>query len=132
MNGMDTNHKKWLSRLLQRSSNDGKGFPQMHIHIMNIKGWLCEIHHHCSKKRLQGYLDENFRFNRRSQMGTIFDVLLRRMVNNSRNALNREFCKCALNTYTDFIISFCTHTIGNKIPKYISWIDTYTETRDKH
>jgi len=52
----------------------------MHIHIMNIKGWLCEIHHHCSKKRLQGYLDENFRFNRRSQMGTIFDVLLRRMV----------------------------------------------------
>lgn len=107
--------------MLQRSSNDGKGFPQMHIHIMNIKGWLCEIHHHCSKKRLQGYLDENFRFNRRSQMGTIFDVLLRRMVNNSRNALNREFCKCALNTYTDLLFPFAL------IPSEIRYQNIYPE-----
>lgn len=33
----------------QRKSEDGKNFPQMHIHIMNIKGWLLGIHHHCSK-----------------------------------------------------------------------------------
>ena len=66
----------------QRKSDDGKNFPQMHIHIMNIKGWLRGIHHHCSKERMQGYLDEyHFRYNRRNQMDTVFDVLLRRMVN---------------------------------------------------
>lgn len=65
----------------QRLSDDGKNFPQMHIHIMNIKGWLRGIHHHCSKERMQGYLDEyHFRYNRRNQMDKIFDVLIRRMV----------------------------------------------------
>jgi hypothetical protein len=53
----------------------------LHIHIMNIKGWLRGIHHHCSKERLQGYLDEyHFRFNRRAFKDTIFDMLIRRMV----------------------------------------------------
>ncbi len=67
----------------QRKSEKGKSFPQMHIHIMNVKGWLRGIHHHCSKERMQGYLDEyHFRFNRRNNMDTIFDVLIRRMVNN--------------------------------------------------
>ena len=65
----------------QRKSENGKSFPQMHIHIMNIKGWLQGIHHHCSKQRLQGYLDEyHFRYNRRNNKDTIFDVLMRRMV----------------------------------------------------
>ncbi len=68
-------------KLTQRKSNDGSNFPDMHIHIMNIKGWLRGIHHHCSKEQLQGYLDEyHFRYNRRSNMDTIFDVLIRRMV----------------------------------------------------
>ena len=40
----------------QRKSENGKNFPQMHIHIMNVKGWLRGIHHHCSKERMQGYL----------------------------------------------------------------------------
>lgn len=44
-------------------------------------GWLRGIHHHCSKERLQGYLDEyHFRFNRRASKDTIFDVLIRRMM----------------------------------------------------
>lgn len=65
----------------QRKSENGKNFPQMHIHIMNVKGWLRGIHHHCSKERMQGYLDEyHFRYNRRNNMDTIFDVLIRRMV----------------------------------------------------
>lgn len=72
----------------QRRSDDGKAFPQMHIHIMNIKGWLRGIHHHCSKERMQGYLDEyHFRFNRRVHMDTIFDVLTRRMVLNQPTRL---------------------------------------------
>jgi len=72
---------KDYTRLTQVPSGKGSNFPQLHIHIMNIKGWLRGIHHHCSKERLQGYLDEyHFRFNRRAYKDTIFDVLIRRMV----------------------------------------------------
>lgn len=74
--------KKKFLKLRQVASNDGKNFKELHIHIMNIKGWLRGIHHHCSKKHMQKYLDEyHFRYNRRSNMGTIFDVLIRKMVN---------------------------------------------------
>ena len=69
--------------LEQRKSENGNAFIDLHIHIMNIKGWLRGIHHHCSKERLQGYLDEyHFRYNRRNNMDTIFDLLLKRMVLN--------------------------------------------------
>ena len=50
--------KKEYQHLKQIPSNEGKNFPDMHIHIMNLKGWLRGIHHHCSKEHLQGYLDE--------------------------------------------------------------------------
>jgi len=74
--------KKEFLKLKQVASEDGKNFKELHIHIMNIKGWLRGIHHHCSKKHMQNYLDEyHFRYNRRSNMGTIFDVLMRKMVN---------------------------------------------------
>lgn len=68
----------------QRPSNGGQNFPDLHIHIMNLKGWLRGIHHHCSKEHLQGYLDEfHFRHNRRNNMDTIFHKLIERMVMNS-------------------------------------------------
>ena len=74
--------KKNFSKLKQVASEDGKNFKELHIHIMNIKGWIRGIHHHCSKEHMQNYLDEyHFRFNRRSKMGTIFDVLIKKMVN---------------------------------------------------
>lgn len=73
--------KKEFLNLNQVASEDGKNFKELHIHIMNIKGWLRGIHHHCSKEHMQNYLDEyHFRFNRRSNMGTIFDVLMRKMI----------------------------------------------------
>lgn len=73
--------KKDYPNMGQMKSEKGKNFPDLHFHIMNIKGWLRGIHQHCSEERLQGYLDEfHFRYNRRSNMGTIFDVLIRRMV----------------------------------------------------
>lgn len=76
--------KKEFLKLKQVTSDDGKNFKELHIHIMNIKGWLRGIHHHCSKKHMQNYLDEyHFRYNRRSNMGTIFDVLIRKMVNSN-------------------------------------------------
>jgi hypothetical protein len=73
--------RKDYPHLEQMKSDKGKNFPDLHFHIMNIKGWLRGIHQHCSEERLQGYLDEyHFRYNRRSNMGTIFDVLIRKMV----------------------------------------------------
>lgn len=75
----------------QRPSNKGKGFPELHIHIMNIKGWLRGIHHHCAKEHLQGYLDEyHYRFNRRNNMGTTFDLLIKRMVQNTPSRLHSD------------------------------------------
>lgn len=74
--------KKEFVNLKQVPSKSGQNFKDLHIHIMNIKGWLRGIHHHCSKERMQNYLDEyHFRYNRRSNMGTIFNLLLKRMVN---------------------------------------------------
>ena len=76
--------RKEYKKLKQVPSNDGKNFPDLHIHIMNLKGWLRGIHHHCSKERLQGYLDEyHYRYNRRNNMDTIFHKLIERMVKNN-------------------------------------------------
>lgn len=73
--------KKEYPYLEQRPSNKGNNFPELHIHIMNMQGWLRGIHHHCSKEHLQGYLDEyHYRYNRRNHMETIFDNLITRMV----------------------------------------------------
>jgi hypothetical protein len=75
--------------LKQIPSKEGKSFSDLHIHIMNLKGWLRGIHHHCDKERLQGYLDEyHFRYNRRNNMDTIFDLLIKRMTNNDPIRLN--------------------------------------------
>ena len=83
--------KKDYPNLEQIPSKKGKNFKQLHIHIMNIQGWLRGIHHHCSKERLQGYLDEyHFRYNRRAFMGSIFDLLIKRMVENSAKRLNNN------------------------------------------
>jgi ISXO2-like transposase domain/Transposase zinc-ribbon domain len=77
--------KKEFPNLKQIDSNDGKNFKELHIHIMNIKGWLRGIHHHCSKEHMQDYLNEyHFRYNRRSNMDTIFNVLIKRMVKNDK------------------------------------------------
>ncbi|MFI3304866.1 MAG: transposase, partial [Rikenellaceae bacterium] len=60
-------------------------------HIMNLKGWLRGIHHHCSEKHLQGYLDEyHYRCNRRTNMGVIFDKLIVRMVQNEPKRLGSD------------------------------------------
>lgn len=73
--------RKDYPSLAQKPSGKGSNFPELHIHIMNIQGWLRGIHHHCSKEHLQGYLDEyHYRYNRRNHMDTIFDNLVTRMV----------------------------------------------------
>lgn len=74
--------KGWAIK--QELSDKGKGFPELHIHIMNIKGWLRGIHHKCKGHRLQNYLDEfHFRFNRQAFLGSILDRLLARAMKNA-------------------------------------------------
>jgi hypothetical protein len=73
--------KSEYNNLIQIPSMEGHNFPDMHIHIMNVKGWLRGIHHHCSNERLQGYLDEyHYRYNRRNNLNTIFHGIIERMV----------------------------------------------------
>lgn len=80
--------KKDYPNLKQMKSDKGNGLPDLHLLIMNMKGWLRGIHHHVSRERLQGYLDEyHFRFNRRNNMNTIFDLLIKRMVKNEPKRL---------------------------------------------
>jgi hypothetical protein len=65
----------------QKPSQGGKNFPGLHVMIMNLKGWLRGIHHHCSEKFMNGYLDEFFfRFNRRNFLNTIWHKLIERFV----------------------------------------------------
>ena len=81
--------KSEYAKLKQIPSKEGENFPDLHIHIMNLKGWLRGIHHHCSEERLQGYLDEyHFRYNRRNTMNSIFDTLIKRMVTYEPKRIN--------------------------------------------
>jgi transposase-like protein len=76
-----TSLKNTYTNLEQKESDGGKGFKELHLHIMNIQGWIRGIHHHCSKEHLQGYLDEyHYRFNRRNNKDTIFHQLIERMM----------------------------------------------------
>lgn len=80
--------KKEYPHLEQWKSESGKNFKDVHIHIMNMKGWLRGIHHHCSKEHMQGYLNEyHYRYNRRNHLGTTFDLLVKRMVKNQPNRI---------------------------------------------
>lgn len=67
--------KEW--EITRELSKKGSNFQLLHIHIMNLKGWLRGIHHKCSPERLQHYLNEyHFRFNRRNSMESIWGKLI--------------------------------------------------------
>lgn len=56
--------KKDFLNLKQVDSDNGKNYKELPIHIINIKGWLRIILHHCSKERIQDRLNEyHFRYN---------------------------------------------------------------------
>lgn len=87
--------KDWM--ITKEKSNKGAGFPLLHIHIMNIKGWLRGVHHQCETHRLQQYLEEyHFRFNRRRFLNSIFDKLITKMI--MAKPLCYQMIKCELNT----------------------------------
>ena len=67
----------------QRPSKGGKSFPGLHHVIMHLKGGLRGIHHHCSGRCINGYLDEFFfRFNRRNFLTSIWHKLIERFMIN--------------------------------------------------
>ncbi len=81
---------KSLFTIEQVKSENGKNFQQLHTIIMNLKGWLRGIHHKCSAKHLQAYLDEFFfRHNRRNNLETIFEKLIQRMVEEKPFYINK-------------------------------------------
>lgn len=81
----------------QRKSDKGKTFPGVHQQIMNLKGWLRGIHHKCSQKHYQKYLDEYcFRTNRRNIEQGIFRAIMLRGTIENKN-IQRAYCLCGLN-----------------------------------
>jgi hypothetical protein len=67
----------------QKPSKGGKNFAGPHAIIMNLKGWLRGIHHHCPEKFMNGYLNEFFfRFNRRNNLKSIWHKLIERFMTN--------------------------------------------------
>ncbi len=73
--------KEKFPKAKQRKSDKGKTFPVVHQQIMNMKGWLRGIHHQCSEKHYQKYLDEYcFRINRRTTEQGIFKAIMLRVV----------------------------------------------------
>jgi transposase-like protein len=72
--------KKEYPNMVQRKSEKGKNFPELHLMIMNLKSWLKGIHHKISHHRFQAYLNEfTYRFNRRAFIETINTNLITRM-----------------------------------------------------
>ena len=58
-------------------------FPEMDVVIINLNGWLRGIHHHCSVRFVNGYLDEFFfRFNRRNALASIWHQLIEQFMAN--------------------------------------------------
>lgn len=73
--------KEKFPMAIQQKSNTGKAFLVLHQQIMNIKGWLRGIHHQCSEKHYQKYLNEYcFRANRRNTEKYIFRNIMQRVV----------------------------------------------------
>jgi transposase-like protein len=73
--------KEKFPQAQEQKSNTAKGFPILHQQIMNMKGWLRGIHHQCSDKHYQKYLDEYcFRTNRRNTEQYIFRNIMQRVV----------------------------------------------------
>jgi transposase-like protein len=74
--------KEKFSNAKQVKSMKKANFLEMHQQIMNLKSALRGIHHKCSDKHLQSYLDQYcFRTNRRSMVKPIVLNLIQKTMN---------------------------------------------------
>ena len=65
----------------QKLFKEGKGFPDLHIIIMNLKSCIRGIHPIASETFMNGYLHEFFfRFNRRNFLTSIWHELIERFM----------------------------------------------------
>ena len=67
--------------ITQISSNDGKNFPTLHKVIHQVKSWIRGIYSWVSEFNIDRYLAEySFRINRSQSKETIFNKLIKRML----------------------------------------------------
>ena len=67
--------------ITQISSNDGKNFPTLHKVIHQVKSWIRGIYSWVSEFNIDRYLTEySFRINRSQSKETIFNSLIKRML----------------------------------------------------
>jgi hypothetical protein len=73
--------KDCYKELEQEKSDKGQNFKHIHTIIMNLKSWIRGIHHKCSKKHFQAFLDEFcYKFNRRHIIKKMVFNLFERIV----------------------------------------------------
>ena len=67
--------------ITQKPSNDGKNFPTLHKVIHQVKSWIRGIYSWVSEFNIDRYLAEySFRINRSQSKETIFNSLIKRML----------------------------------------------------
>ena len=70
--------------ITQKPSNDGKNFPTLHKVIHQVKSWMRGIYSWVSEFNIDRYLAEyRFRINRSQSKETIFNNLIKRIVEGS-------------------------------------------------
>ena len=79
--------------ITQISSNDGKNFPTLHKVIHQVKSWIRGIYSWVSEFNIDRYLAEySFRINRSQNKDTIFNKLMKRIVEPSPVSQSQLVC----------------------------------------
>ena len=79
--------------ITQISSNDGKNFPTLHKVIHQVKSWIRGIYSWVSEFNIDRYLAEySFRINRSQSKETIFNKLMKRIVERSPVSQSQLVC----------------------------------------
>ena len=79
--------------ITQISSNDGKNFPALHKVIHQVKSWIRGIYSWVSEFNIDRYLAEySFRINRSQNKDTIFNKLMKRIVERSPISQSQLVC----------------------------------------
>ena len=79
--------------ITQIPSNDGKNFPTLHKVIHQVKSWIRGIYSWVSEFNIDRYLAEySFRINRSQNKDTIFNKLMKRIVERSPVSQSQLVC----------------------------------------
>ena len=79
--------------ITQKPSNDGKNFPTLHKVIHQVKSWIRGIYSWFSEFNIDRYLAEySFRINRSQNKDTIFNKLMKRIVERSPVSQSQLVC----------------------------------------